>query len=996
MRNGAPFSKPRVRLYGNTGDAQDYLGAAYNLLFKVRQFCEATGAPVFAMQHSLPDGAVVQAAILGNEEIVSCFPPTYVTGVAVPSTRTFPRTRTSRLVWIPEGFVITPRNAGAPKGWGLPETEDGRGTPGGPIRQTVINQFKHNKYPDVLFRAIPPTDDMRFFAAPFFYTNDESATIGFADGRINKESLPKGWKVLAPGEEEIIPDWIGAEYDEIEGVVEQSFVKQIEPRWRERVTEKERDEWFCHRPQQMKYVREDEELVPARYDVPSDLLNDIFVNTNLYRASQSRDPLFAPLRGYYNGLARSVVVQMARSGVQAHDSDEFQEGYQKFLERVYRFAQPLDYAGENLITHPPGAVPSGATLGEAMVSSWIASPGHRSNILFNWTGQDWDNADEIAGVLELSTGSGAITKVQAPPYTQPAQDVTPVSGTMASQAFSRTDRWVYESVLLWEGDAGQVAISDVLGGPFRYTTVNFPIYRHVLTIDRVDSVRVNGRYINLLEPSDRHILMGAALYREEVEVEKEGGIGVAVVEKLFLNAAYYYLPDTQDVPCEFRLITWDVDKLPSAEDGEDFPAPERVIDYPLPAETFAVSRVLFSQSGKKCTFTYHEREARPDSYVRYNEGDFSQRAGLPITLYGTSLTHVEFMGDVFVASPKQEVLVSVDAGRIGGVQNTYQGSCSGSYVIWRDYEGNTLFNILCEGESTVRQGFPEPGALSIRHFGKLIFPKGEFVHADIGTEGAHNESGFVNLLRHFDARNPEDTVYIRLNPTSEIAPFNEFGLTYTAFRLRQALVFADEEVKINANVMIHDDENDSLFVGLDTLPWGGQRVFTPNPFVLRTGSGTYIERSFFRYSSENAGAGAAFPADEYGIGSGELCAATHHASLHPKTIGTQTVLKYPHTSRLTQEFSFAPHVAFAESDSVDRTGDTPVGPVDFSINGLADVSFVRYRDEHLMAGQFGQVFGLKKHGQQGDDQYFWRSSLDLKEITGVEDLSDNILPIGVV
>lgn len=77
MRNGAPFSKPRVRLYGATGDAQNYLGAAYNLLFKVRQFCGNAGAPVFAMQRSLPDGAVVQAAILGNEEIVSCFPPAH-------------------------------------------------------------------------------------------------------------------------------------------------------------------------------------------------------------------------------------------------------------------------------------------------------------------------------------------------------------------------------------------------------------------------------------------------------------------------------------------------------------------------------------------------------------------------------------------------------------------------------------------------------------------------------------------------------------------------------------------------------------------------------------------------------------------------------------------------------------------------------------------------------------------------------------------------------
>ncbi len=75
MRDGLPFSKPRVRLHGDVGEAQTYLGEAYNLLFRVRQFCEASGAPVFSMSRALPDGAVVTAAIVGGEEIVSCTPP---------------------------------------------------------------------------------------------------------------------------------------------------------------------------------------------------------------------------------------------------------------------------------------------------------------------------------------------------------------------------------------------------------------------------------------------------------------------------------------------------------------------------------------------------------------------------------------------------------------------------------------------------------------------------------------------------------------------------------------------------------------------------------------------------------------------------------------------------------------------------------------------------------------------------------------------------------
>ncbi len=78
MRNGAPFSKPKVRLYGETGDAQQYLGEAYNLLYKVRAYIEATGTPVFAMSRTLENGAHVTASVVGNEEIVTCTPATHV------------------------------------------------------------------------------------------------------------------------------------------------------------------------------------------------------------------------------------------------------------------------------------------------------------------------------------------------------------------------------------------------------------------------------------------------------------------------------------------------------------------------------------------------------------------------------------------------------------------------------------------------------------------------------------------------------------------------------------------------------------------------------------------------------------------------------------------------------------------------------------------------------------------------------------------------------
>ena len=63
---------------------------------------------------------------------------------------TFPRT----LTWFAEGFSITPQTAAAPMGWGLPRLDasgnpinSGKGTPGGAIRDVLINNFRRNGYP---------------------------------------------------------------------------------------------------------------------------------------------------------------------------------------------------------------------------------------------------------------------------------------------------------------------------------------------------------------------------------------------------------------------------------------------------------------------------------------------------------------------------------------------------------------------------------------------------------------------------------------------------------------------------------------------------------------------------------------------------------------------------------------------------------------------------------------------------------------------------------
>ena len=55
-----------------------------------------------------------------------------------------------------------------------------------------------------------------------------------------------------------------------------------------------------------------------------------------------------------------------------------------------------------------------------------------------------------------------------------------------------------------------------------------------------------------------------------------------------------------------------------------------------------------------------------------------------------------------------------------------------------------------------------------------------------------------------------------------------------------------------------------------------------------------------------------------------------------------------------------------------------------------------YRGEAVVAGSVGSPFGLPGRGWQGDSQHFYESSLDLKAITGIADLGDNISPIGLI
>ena len=67
-----------------------------------------------------------------------------------------------------------------------------------------------------------------------------------------------------------------------------------------------------------------------------------------------------------------------------------------------------------------------------------------------------------------------------------------------------------------------------------------------------------------------------------------------------------------------------------------------------------------------------------------------------------------------------------------------------------------------------------------------------------------------------------------------------------------------------------------------------------------------------------------------------------------------------------------------------------------SFDNTFDVQRAEHDGEYVTAVELGSILGMEKYGLQGEDRFFYRSSLDLEAITGVEGLSKNILPIGAL
>lgn len=771
-------AKPRVRLYGD--GAQSLIGVATNLLMRVHHVADAAGVPVYALWARLDDGSAVRAAKIGAINVIDCYTSDSEEN---PLKKDKPTERRrvlpSRLLWVPQGIVCTPRNRTvAPKGWGIPD-----GIPGGALPQVLINQYPHNNYPDVLFRLLntgelkpveTPTETlelvMSWFTAPGLYMDHEAVLepevepgekptppVGIYDPRIDprEELWPEDWQVYV---DPLLP---------LEVAMRASLAQY---RTMPLITEPESDEWHVHRAQPVELMRlsdldgmEPEEIEAMMADldrciVVNDVIADIMDGVNSIRegAGKARIPDM-PLRGAYSVLADCIITEATGIGVAPapHESDQYRDGYRGFPERVRRAMK--DRAAENIAMVQADSVPEGMSIGSVAVEAWNESPIHLDNILHAWPTDDDPDQSYASAPVAFGTGPADIGGET-------------VSFTYIAQLFDRTDAWLWPKVAHHAGDFG------VVGWSSENTTNRY----HCSTIP--NSGVLPGSYagpwllllagrVQIPRYRDRDaLILGAALCGM---VENDGQLYESV-RVAVLSADDF----SGDHDVTVSVETWALQDLardqadPIAESTLTLPAGSRVSRFNFSRDGSKGAASVFSQTGPytgRSMSVYRTMLAEQvNDYTKVNPG--------------TSVRIARFAGGSIQLSQEHTLLVtptvqcsdrartSADTGHFPSGNtirySRYRAECQGEYLLYVDYddagneiEGRVYVDVVTDlaGSFAMDSDTDNIPLVSVQGTGRR-FDDGEFDYSFM----INLPGGQVDEIKIPDSRNypaPADAIY---------------------------------------------------------------------------------------------------------------------------------------------------------------------------------------------------------------------------------------------
>lgn len=993
-----PFTIHGTRHHGEAPTAES-VAEAGRLLYTTNLMASTAGIPVYWMSRPIPGGHVT-ATVHGP--IVHKHTHLY------PQPKSEDEDGAARLAWIPEGFVITPKSAAAPDGYGMPPTEDKLGTPGGPLREVIINRYKHNQYPDMLVDAAaeapaaPPEGPVtsegsissdvagpRPYAANLFYMDWELAlsvprpTGAPAVATDPTVAEPASSFSIGTGTQEL---WVAQfrKKNDALGTFGDRKVSRFDTVFREPQDTK----WYCHRPE---------------YGFESSEQRDMRETVNGLRAKVTTDPplkpLSPPLRGTEGILATTPVYLARMSGVLGHGSPDFREGHKTFEARMsFRDGLPV-YGGENLLAATTLADPT-LTRAAKAVKLLSESPGHYANMV-----HDWHLDSQAYAAVQSAIGPvNGIKAVQKPPYdldspTAPLDP--PIDGVMASQIFMTHQYFAHFGACGREeeqetGAGGKalprkkrIGINDGMSGaaffsPFLTSAGEDP-YRRPPAF-----VTFMGRRVYVTKQENQNVV--AVLAAQHVITDTKELIRVVVLDRPpFFGGIEIKDHDPAVYGPTIRVIEGD---------AHDFFSTKKTLHtFFIPAKTSVMSTVKMSASGKKAVFCYAEPVpclkrfiyssfvmdpvADEEFVVLTDPEEDVHQDGYPTPLahqryvWGEKLHFVEWEEEEGFRSVTTESLDITPIYRYDAEGETsIVTTCQGSYKLFADYDGEDLVYAKVHVKSEQRSILSVFGAdtsneqYKRRLHGKIEFPDAsELVFSDIGVDspmfGAASVAGAYRQILWMDIMRPNDTVYFQ-HDLQGLHTVTSVGRLYSRGKEVKGVSDAMKNEGYDIALIRQRGENGVLAsIGRIGVLQDVNRQGGLTPFV-----------SYYDDTQAKTIIGVApYDANRYSP------PFAYKARLVAALTGNLNVGGRYYTEGFgKKEYYF--------SDLV--------GPEILFTSPLGYVQAEFYDDEAIVAGEFATPFTSARPLWTGDDKFFYKSSLDLKAITGVEDLKNDILPIGVI
>lgn len=840
----------------------------------------------------------------------------------------------SRLCWLPEGIVITPKTASNPLGWGLPPTPDGKGTIGGDFPYVVINQYEHNNTPEYLHtvysrKASKTTTALETAMTlnwPLSYVN---MRLDDPDQRITMFGKPLPDDAYAVKGNRALPQFVA------------TFVPLL--------SERRQGQWFCHRPK----LRENADPEHQR------ILDD----TNKLRAEAAtpRPPLSKPLEGWTPDLAMTTTMVNAIGGKMEHESPSFVAHWRTPYERVWLRAGLFETTGENLYVQ--GGRPE-KSLGEDAVSYWHHSPEHYSNIVHDWTQgaraiAAADNQPQLIAEI-LTTAVWRTVRMSLPASPEPAsyRQATQVM-ISASPRGVRSHSWRHpvfgkmsvsappSALSLWPtrninwGERGfisykqmDISVSNTDGiETAREQPVGAALHISQgvrrMTDEQFDSLLLKKRQADTSYNASR-VARGQAVDAAIVGAENDltpamTGWDVRMRSLIYREVGQKYAaPNATNTVCSFILMEGQ---------ANDFLASRQLVDYvqlPFNPCTFS-SAASFSEDGSKCVVVAGEQ-------LQGTGSDAGRWDGERLHFY-------EFDGASFNEVATSEIDIEVSLTRDAALNILdYKQTALGQCKIAGYYDGNTLKWVEmaydCEGAYI----YGSAGA-SRRIRQSLVFGGIEWVYCDTSSNGT--DSAVTGTLKHildFDPLHLDRAHWVEYTFSSS-AP----NVTLVSAEVRRNMAAPVMVKNLYANVTVNS------FQATSSLVW-------------------LVPVSCNKTAANPAG-------------------TAHRA--HPKYPWTRPESDFKASFRLGGgSLSNPAGNAYFSGGSPRATPFAPVSflPVVGAIDSIASASVL---DAYVFGAVLhSQPFGIGTADRPiGDEVHIKSSNLDLATITGIFDLSDDILPI---